>query len=65
MSDSVSSIDSALGECGVRQTWFVDPDAQTLEVFALDGESYRLLDVLSGDQIVRGMPFDAIELSAL
>ncbi|MGC4064930.1 MAG: Uma2 family endonuclease [Polyangiaceae bacterium] len=46
----------------VRHLWFVDPEAQVLEVFALDGESYRLLEVYSGDQQVRAVPFDAIEM---
>ena len=42
--------------------WFVDPDAQVLEMFALDGASYRLLDVYSGEQQVRAVPFEAIEM---
>lgn len=46
----------------VQHLWLVDPDAQTLEVFALDGATYRLLDVFSGDALVRAVPLDAIEL---
>jgi len=46
----------------VRHLWLVDPEARTLEVFALDGESYRVLDVFSGDAVVHAVPFDAIEL---
>jgi Uma2 family endonuclease len=48
-------------EC-VRHLWFVDPDAQMLEVLELDGASYRVLDVYSGEQLVRARPFDAIEM---
>lgn len=47
---------------GVRHLWFVDPDAQTLEVLELDGASYRVRDVFSGQALVRAVPFDAIEL---
>lgn len=46
----------------VRHLWFVDPEAKVLEVFELDGESYRLLEVYSEDQRVRAVPFDAIEM---
>jgi Uma2 family endonuclease len=47
---------------GVRHLWFIDPEAQTLEVLALDGDSYRILEVFGGDALVRAVPFDAIEL---
>lgn len=50
------------GECGVSHIWFVDPDAKTLEVLALDGANCRVLDVFSGEKLVRAVPFDAIEL---
>jgi Uma2 family endonuclease len=50
------------GEQGVRHLWFVDPDPQTLEIYALDGSSYRLLDVYSGAQLVRAPPFEAVEV---
>jgi Uma2 family endonuclease len=42
--------------------WLVDPLAQTLEIFQLDGDSYRLRTTLSGEANVRAEPFDAIEL---
>lgn len=42
--------------------WFVDPAAQSLEIFRLDGDSYRLVRVASGDEKLRAEPFDAIEL---
>ncbi len=47
---------------GVQHLWFSDPEAQTLEVLALDGDSYRILDVVGGQALVRAVPFDAIEL---
>jgi Uma2 family endonuclease len=42
--------------------WLVDPIAHTLEIFRLDGSSYRLVVTLHGDAKVRAEPFDAIEL---
>lgn len=47
---------------GVRHIWFIDPDAQTLEILELDGASYRVKDVFSGEARVHAVPFDAIEL---
>jgi Uma2 family endonuclease len=46
----------------VTHVWFVDPEAKTLEVLRLDGESYRVHAVFVGEQKVRAEPFDAIEL---
>jgi Uma2 family endonuclease len=46
----------------VPHVWLVDPDALTLEVFALDGASYRLVATHGGDRRVRVAPFEAIEL---
>ena len=50
------------GEFDVKDLWYVDPEAQTLEVFALDPNGYRVVDVFSGEAMVRAVPFDAIEL---
>ncbi len=47
----------------VSHVWIVDPIAKTLEVLGLDGSTYRILDVFSGDNGVRAVPFDAIELA--
>lgn len=47
---------------GVPHLWFIDPEAQTLEVLVLDGDSYRIIDVFAGEAVVRAVPFDAIEL---
>jgi Uma2 family endonuclease len=52
---------------GVRHLWLVDPDLQTLEVYALDNSRdqphWLLLDSLESDAPVRQPPFDAIEFS--
>ncbi len=47
---------------GVAHVWLVDPEARTLEVLALDGPSYRIHSVFSGEAPVRAEPFHAIEL---
>jgi len=47
---------------GVEHLWLVDPDARTLEVYALREERrWLLLDTLKDDDGVRQPPFDAIE----
>jgi Uma2 family endonuclease len=46
----------------VAHVWFIDPEAQTLEVLTLDGASYRVTDVYTASAKVRAVPFDAIEL---
>jgi len=46
----------------VQHVWFVDPGPQTLEVFRLDAEGWRLLMTAAGDSRVRAAPFDAVEL---
>jgi Uma2 family endonuclease len=46
----------------VSHVWHVDPQAHTVEVFRLDGETYRLVAAHSGDERPRLEPFDAIEL---
>ena len=48
---------------GVGHLWFVDPDARTLEAFALRNRCWVLLEKLSGDAPVSLPPFDAIEFS--
>ena len=47
----------------VRHVWLVEPIARTLEIFRLDGETYRLVGTHADDAAVRAEPFDAIELS--
>jgi Uma2 family endonuclease len=46
----------------VQHVWLIEPLARTLEVFSLDGPTYRLLATYADDERVRAEPFDAIEL---
>jgi Uma2 family endonuclease len=46
----------------IPHVWLVDPLAQTLEVYRLDGHTYRLVATHGGAAAVRAEPFDAIEL---
>ena len=46
----------------VHHVWLVDPVARSVEVFRLDGDSYRLITTRGDDERVRLEPFDAIEL---
>ncbi|AKU96305.1 hypothetical protein AKJ09_02969 [Labilithrix luteola] len=46
----------------VTHVWFVQPIAQLLEVYRLDGETYRLVATHGADEVVRAEPFSAIEL---
>ena len=47
---------------GVRHAWLVDPDAQSLEVYELRDGLWSLIGAHEGEEVVRAMPFDAIEL---
>ncbi len=47
---------------GVSHAWLVDPEARSLEVFRIDGKSYRLVGVHRDDQHIQAEPFDAITL---
>jgi Uma2 family endonuclease len=42
-----------LARHGVREFWLVDPDAEAIEVYALDGDSFALADVATGSASVR------------
>lgn len=46
----------------VPHVWLVDPIAHTLEVFRLDGTTYRFIACHEGEVNVAIEPFDAIEL---
>ncbi|GAB6067608.1 hypothetical protein JCM13664_09260 [Methylothermus subterraneus] len=52
---------------GVKYLWLVDPDLQTLEVYALDtahdAPHWLLLVTLEGKATVRQPPFEAVEFS--
>jgi Uma2 family endonuclease len=47
---------------GVAYAWVVDPIHQTLEVFHQEQGRWVLMDAFAGDDRVRAVPFDAIEL---
>lgn len=44
----------------VQHVWLVDPEPKTIEVYWLDGESYRLTVTFAGDEPQAIEPFDAI-----
>jgi Uma2 family endonuclease len=46
----------------VAHVWLVDPLVRTLEVFRLDGDTWRMLKTWHGEVRVRAEPFDALEL---
>jgi hypothetical protein len=48
---------------GVAHLWLIDPDARTLEAFALDRGAWRLLATRVGDAEVALPPFDAISFA--
>lgn len=47
---------------GVQYMWLVDPEAETLEVLARSGDFWQEVGLYSGDDKVRAVPFDAVEL---
>lgn len=47
---------------GVSHVWLLNPTAQTLEVYRLEGERWVLLETYEGDEVIRAEPFEAIEL---
>ena len=49
----------------VKHAWIVDPLARTLEVFQLEGGSWKLVGQHESDELVRAPPFDALELDLL
>lgn len=53
---------AAYARARVPHVWIIDPLAQVLEVLELDGATYGIIMVASGEQKVRAIPFDAIEL---
>lgn len=67
LSPSTEVIDRAdklpiYAEHHVTHVWLLDPELKTLEVFRLDGLTYRLLHTAKEDEGVRAEPFDAMEL---
>jgi hypothetical protein len=49
-------------EAKVGHAWLVDPAVRTLEVYRLEGRSWRLVGTWHGDVRVRLEPFEAVEL---
>lgn len=47
---------------GVGFVWLLDPAVQTLEVFRLDGEGWRLVSSVAGATIARAVPFESVEI---
>ncbi len=47
---------------GVPHLWLLDPAPETLEVFRLDGDTWRVVMSVAGNQRVRAEPFDSVEL---
>ena len=45
---------------GIRNLWFVDPLARTLEVYRLEDGRWVVAATYGGDDVVRAEPFDAI-----
>jgi Uma2 family endonuclease len=67
LSPSTAAIDRAekmpfYARARVSHTWLVDPILETLEVFRLDGDTWRLLATHRGSVSVRAEPFDAVEI---
>lgn len=49
-------------EARVGHAWLVDPIERMLEVYRLDGSTWRRIHVFRDDQVVRAEPFDAVDL---
>jgi len=67
LSPSTARIDRArkmrhYAAAGVGHIWLIDPATTTLEVYRLDGATWRLITTFEGDALVRAEPFDAVEL---
>lgn len=49
------------GEHLVGHVWLIDPESKLIEVFRLDGATYRLVGTFAGTDKRRIEPFDAVE----
>jgi Uma2 family endonuclease len=47
---------------GVAHAWLVNPLSRTLEVYGLEGSRWALLHTFAGDNKVRAIPFDSVEI---
>jgi Uma2 family endonuclease len=68
LSPSTAKIDrtdklAIYAEFGVGHCWYVDPDARTLEVFALDGGAWRLEMTFKDSDRVSAPPFEVHEFA--
>jgi Uma2 family endonuclease len=67
LSPSTQGLDRAeklpvYGKHGVANAWLLDPIARLLEVYRVDGTSYRLIATHHGDEAVKAEPFEVFEL---
>jgi Uma2 family endonuclease len=46
----------------VKHAWYIDPLARSLEVFRLDGATFRLVQTFKDDARIQAEPFAAVEL---
>ena len=68
LSPSTARIDRLLkmpryAAAGVKHLWLVDPILKTVETFALDQGSWRLLGAYGDERELRAPPFDAVALN--
>ena len=67
LSPSTAAVDRAekmpfYARARVGHAWLVDPILTTLEVYRLDGESWRMVKTYRGDVTIRAEPFEAVEI---
>ncbi len=67
LSPSTQAIDRAdkmpiYARSAVTHLWLLDPTAQTLEAYRLEGSKYLLLGTWRGDAVVAVEPFEAFQL---
>ena len=53
-----------LARHAVREFWLVDPDAETIEIYALDGHEFALAGIASGSEPVRSPLLPELSLTA-
>ena len=46
----------------MAHAWLVDPKRRTLEAYALEGATWRLIAKASDKETIAAAPFDALEL---
>jgi Uma2 family endonuclease len=67
LSPSTAALDRArklpvYAQHGVAHAWLIDPEARTLEHYALEGERWTLCRVVDGEGSVNVIPFDALQI---